>query len=113
MRRGLKFLFKYAPEGEGGAAPADVTQAEQHVETATQEVKAAATDIPSGAIHDVLKSLQETLSGVQAELKRSNDRVSEAVKPAEAAEQAAAPDVAIEVPKVERRVRRGTRKVKR
>lgn len=96
------------------ATPPDVTQAEQHVEIATEEIKEAATDIPSGAIHDVLKSLQETLTGVQAELKRSNDRVTEAVKPAEKIEQAAEPIIQVEEPaKVERKIRRGGRKVTR
>lgn len=106
-------------EGEGGGSPpptGDISQAEHHVERAEVEVKQAAQDLPAGATHDLLKSMQETLAGVQAELKRANDRAEEAARPAEATTTAAVEEAEVEVtpPPVEaRKVRRGHRKVAR
>ena len=92
-----------------------VTPAAEHVEQAAEQVTEAAKQVTTDPVHEILVSVKDTLAGVQAELKRSNDRAEAATpKPAEAASAAVEPVVEVEKPETPvRHVRRNGRKVKR
>lgn len=88
-------------------------QTQENVADAVVSVEKAATDVPDKAIQEVLTTVSDVLRGVQAELKRANDRAEKVVESIPEPEPVPLP-VTVETPAVVKRdIRRNGRKVKR